>query len=92
MKCEFWMTGRFTVSFPTWGEIYEGYTRLEDAVNRVSECWDEGSGMTADIVDAETGEVLLHFEDEERDPDDWDEDPWDEMGYNPYTGGYDWDC
>lgn len=27
----------------------------------------------------------------EDDPEEWD-DPWDEVGYDPYMGGYSWDC
>lgn len=47
-----------------------------------------------DIVDKETGEVVYssYIDDEDEDPDDYYDDDVDETGYNPYIGGYDFDC
>lgn len=46
---------------------------------------------TVDIVDANTGEVIATLDTDEYDEED-DYDPFDEMGFNPYLGDYDYDC
>lgn len=89
MKCEFWMTGDFGVFNFVEQEIAR-FTKMDDAVDFIQENWVEGDGQTADVVDMTTGEILLHFEDE-GEPVEWDDD-YDETGYNPYMGCYDWDC
>ena len=89
MKCEFWMTGDFGVFNFVEQEIVR-FTKMDDAVDFIQENWIEGDGQTADVVDMTTGEILLHFEDEDE-PVEWDDD-YDETGYNPYMGCYDWDC
>lgn len=55
------------------------------------------AGVTADLVDGSTGEVLESnddfFDDEEVSDEELEEgfDPL-EMGFNPYEGCYDYDC
>ena len=76
----------------------EGYT-LKEAVDFISSNMENGfSVVSADIVDAETGEIVAIVEREETDEldDDWYADEWrddyDECGFNPYMGCYDFDC
>jgi hypothetical protein len=85
------MTGKFKV-YLTGVVRATTFNKLDDAVTAIQNIWIENMGMTADVVDATTGEILLHFEDEI--PEDaWeDDDPYLEWGYNPYEGDYDWDC
>lgn len=91
MKIEFWMTGKFAVSANDMGETMPIFSELEKAVDYVQESWVEGDEMVVDIIDMTTGEILLHFEDEEENHYD-DEPDYDECGYNPYMGCYDFDC
>lgn len=89
MKCEFWMSGEFMVC--NQGEDVTTFKVLDEAVDYVQENWVEGNGDEVDIIDATTGEILLHFTD---DVDYQDDEPdFDlELGFNPYIGDYDWDC
>ena len=70
----------------------EGYN-LKEAMDFIAQNMENGfSLLFADIVDTETGEIVAIIE---RDDDDYPEDYrdyYDEMGYNPYLGGYDFDC
>ena len=53
----------------------------------------EITGLTVCLYDSETGEVVADNEEEEDFEEDFDFDEADlEVGYNPYMGGYDWDC
>ena len=90
MKCEFWMTGTFGVAFNDGTDVYHVYSKMDDAVDFIQNIWEDDRGMTADVVDMTTGEILLHFEDEDPDPEVDDCDF--EMGFNPYLGLFDWDC
>ena len=89
MKCEFWMSGEFMVC--NQGEDVATFKVLDEAVDYVQENWVEGNGDEVDVIDATTGEILLHFTD---DVDFQDDEPdFDlELGFNPYIGDYDWDC
>lgn len=75
----------------------EGYT-LKEAADFISSNMEHGfSIVSADIVDAETGEVVAILKREEGDElddeyDDYYEPDYDECGYNPYMGCYDFDC
>lgn len=71
----------------------EGYT-LKEAADFISSNMENGfSVVSADIVDAETGEIVAIIEREETDElDDYYEPDYDECGYNPYMGCYDFDC
>lgn len=89
MKCEFWMSGEFMVCNQS--EDVATFKVLDEAVDYVQESWVEGNGDEVDVIDATTGEILLHFTD---DVDFQDDEPdFDlELGFNPYIGDYDWDC
>lgn len=89
MKCEFRMSGEFMVC--NQGEDVATFKVLDEAVDYVQENWVEGNGDEVDVIDATTGEILLHFTD---DVDFQDDEPdFDlELGFNPYIGDYDWDC
>lgn len=92
MKCEFWATGNFVVLDGKSGNYRDDsphFSNLQDAVDYIEENWIEGDGCDADIVSGDTGEILLHFEDE-TDYDDWSDDV-DESFYNPYMGCDDFD-
>lgn len=89
MKCEFWMSGEFMVC--NQGKDVATFKVLDEAVDYVQENWVEGNGDEVDVIDATTGEILLHFTDDVNFQDD--EPDFDlELGFNPYIGDYDWDC
>ena len=72
----------------------EGYT-LKEAADFISENMENGfSVISADIVDFETGEIVASLEREEPEEEDWYDyrDDYDEIGFNPYMGCYDFDC
>ena len=49
--------------------------------------------MSADIVDMNTGEVVAILEQESPEEEWYDyRDEYDECGFNPYMGCYDFDC
>lgn len=90
MKCEFLMTGNFGVSDPE-GVCWHPFHKLDDAVDFIADRWADGNGDTADVIDMDTGEILLHFCDEESLPlEDWDCDY--EIGFDPYMGCFSDDC
>lgn len=89
MKCEFWMTGTFGVCDHE-EDVYHVFSHMEDAVDFVQEIWVDGCGFEIDVIDMTTGEILLHFEDDDPNPEPDDCDF--EMGFNPYLGTFDWDC
>lgn len=71
----------------------EGYT-LKEAADFISTNMENGfSVISADIVDAETGEVVAIITREDEDvEEDYYEPDYDECGFNPYMGCYDYDC
>ncbi len=77
----------------------EGYS-LKEAADWISENMENSlSIVSADIIDAETGEIVATIEKDEEDfiedyepPYTWIEKDYDEMGFNPYIGCYDFDC
>lgn len=90
MKVEFWMTGSFGI-FSNGNDDCHTFEKLDDAVDYVQGIWIEGAGWSVDIVDMTTGEILIHFEDEDEPVEEYDDCDY-EMGYNPYMGCFDWDC
>lgn len=91
MKAEFWMTGTFGI-YSNGNDDCHTFDTLDDAINYVQRIWVEDAGWSVDIVDMTTGEILVHFEDDEDDYPDYEDDSYLEVGYNPYMGDYDWDC
>lgn len=97
--------GKFYVGFNyvdgtelTYGETKEPIG-LKDAMDLIESKMHEDLTMTdAFLCDAETGEVVATLERENEDfaDEDWYADEWrddyDEVGYNPYMGCYDFDC
>ena len=104
MTINFENYGKFFVTFYYDDETHhtydgqgEGYT-LKEAADFISENLENScSIVSADIVDFETGEVVAILEQEEEEL-DWyadeyrDDYDYDEVGFNPYMGCYDFDC
>lgn len=96
MKVTFYATGNYDVYWN--GRFAANFVAMEDAVNYIDGRWNEGNNDTATICSGETGEVFMEFKDDEVDeyyPDDYYEDyepDYDECGFNPYMGCYDFDC
>lgn len=44
------------------------------------------------VTNAKTGECICEVRDEDKEEKDDIYDPFDEMGFNPYLGDYDYDC
>lgn len=88
MKVTFHRTGSFCVTFN--GYETEIFKSLDEAVSYISDNFHEGEIETWEIVDLDTDEVIMTFEDE-KDSSDWEPDV-DETGFNPYLGDYDFDC
>jgi len=65
---------------------------LKEAFDLVESKMYDGVIESADIVDANTGEVVAICHEEEESSDDEWFDSFDECGYNPYMGCYDFDC
>lgn len=55
-------------------------------------CVDDETIFNAKIINLDTGEVLYDVQDEKENPIDVLEGCFDEIGYNPYIGCYDFDC
>ena len=101
MTINFENYGKFFVTFYYDDETHdsydgngEGYT-LKEAADFISENIENGfSVISADIVDFETGEIIASLEKEEPEEEDWYDyrDEYDECGFNPYMGCYDFDC
>ena len=76
----------------------EGYTLKESADFISTNIENSLSIVSADIIDAKTGEIVAIIERDEEDSYDQEEewydyrDNYDEIGYNPYMGCYDFDC
>lgn len=90
MKVELWQGGHFTVCNGADGKNYDGFVELGQALEWVEEHWVEGDGCDVDIIDSDTGEILVHCTDDEDPYDEWDDDV-DELFYNPYMGCDDFD-
>lgn len=84
-----------TTDYYTGGDMNEGYT-LKEAADFIAENLSHSlSIVSADITDALTGEVVAILEPEEADlSEEWYDyrDDYDEVGFNPYMGCYDFDC
>lgn len=96
------------VHFPTIGAfmlIATGYDKkleythehcpLDDMFERAQNLLEKDGFCTVDILDARTGEVIATITTDENDEDDDDcrcYNPYEEMGFNPYLGDYDYDC
>ena len=97
--------GKFYVGFNyvdgtelTYGETKEPIG-LKDAMDLIeSKMREDLTIIDAFLCDAETGEVVATLERENEDfaDEDWYADEWrddyDEVGFNPYMGCYDFDC
>lgn len=80
----------------------EGYTLKEGADFISANIEDSLSIVSADIIDAETGEIVAIIEKEDEDSCDYEEEPYFghdwrddeflEFGYDPYMGCYSDDC
>lgn len=55
-------------------------------------CVDDETIFNAKIIDLDTGEVLYDVQDEKSYAEIEREGMYDEIGYNPYMGCYDFDC
>ena len=55
-------------------------------------CVDDETIFNAKIIDLDTGEVLYDVQDENSYAEAEREGMYDETGYNPYMGCYDFDC
>lgn len=88
MKVTFHRTGYFYVTFN--GYEKKMFKSLDEAVSYISDNFIEGNTETWEIIDLDTDEVIMTFEDEENSSDY--EDDVDETGFNPYIGDYDFDC
>lgn len=55
-------------------------------------CVDDETIFNAKIIDLDTGEVLYDVQDEKSYAEMEREGMYDEIGYNPYMGCYDFDC
>ena len=102
MTINFENYGKFFISFTyddSTTDYYEangeGYT-LKEAADFISANMEASlSIVSADIIDAETGELVAIIEKDEEDAqEEWYDyrDDYDECGYNPYMGCYDFDC
>lgn len=70
---------------------------LDMALARAQRFIEEEDFLSVDVVDANTGELIATLcAGEDRFTEDLLDDvicnPYEEMGYNPYLGCYDWDC
>lgn len=88
MKITFHRTGYFYVTFN--GYEKKLFKSLDEAVGYICDNFVEGNTETWEIIDLDTDEVIMTFEDEE-DSSDYEDDV-DETGFNPYLGDYDFDC
>lgn len=102
MTINFEHYGKFFISFTyddNTTDYYEGggegYTLKESADFISTNIENSLSIVSADIIDAETGEIVATIEKDEEDfTEEWYDyrDDYDECGYNPYMGCYDFDC
>lgn len=68
-------------------EVVDTYEEAKEAFDHATEAMHE-VGDYVEIYDLETDCVVESFE---NGTDEWD-DTYDECGFNPYTGCYDYDC
>lgn len=94
-----------TVNFENYGEFLINLTfandnthcpektyTLKKAFDLIEQKMYDGIVEYADIIDATTGEVVAICKEEEESS-DYDYEPdYDECGFNPYMGCYDFDC
>lgn len=89
MKITFHRTGYFYVNFN--GCEIKMFKSLDEAVSYISDNFNEGNTVTWEIVDLDTDEVIMTFEDEDPSEDnDWNYN--EDMGFDPYLGCYSDDC
>lgn len=88
MKVTFYRTGYFYVTFN--GHDEKMFKSLDEAINYISDNFTEGNTEIWKIIDLDTDEVIMTFEDEEIFSSL--KDDIDETDFNPYTGCYDFDC
>ena len=89
MKITFFQTGKFAVYHN--GEEINTFAELDTAAEFVQAAFEDGYGDAFDIIDANTGEVLITFEDEDPSEDnDWGYN--EDMGFDPYLGCYTDEC
>jgi hypothetical protein len=96
-----------TVNFEHYGRFYLSLNYIDAMVTYVeprslkdcmdlieSEMSEDLTILSADVCDAETGEVvaIVTRDNEDFIDEDWREPDYDECGYNPYMGCYDFDC
>lgn len=93
-----------TATDNTSGVIYrtnfeDRYIDLEEALEKASELFEFNGCDHADIINAETGELLAVCEDfiaPKDEPNEEEEERFseymDEIGFDPYSGDYTWDC
>lgn len=77
--------------------IYDAPTTFEDINAALAYCEEEidvrQQAISAVIWDTNTGEIYATCGEDKEDFEDWDIDEADlEIGFNPYMGGYDYDC
>lgn len=68
-------------------EVFDTYEEAKEAFDHATEAMHE-VGDYVEIYDLETDCVVESFE---NGTDEWD-DTYDECGFNPYMGCYDYDC
>ena len=72
------------------------YIDLEEALEKAQEFFEFDGCDHADIINAETGELLAvcdeFIEADDIEEDEEFEDYMDEVGFDPYEGCYTWDC
>lgn len=89
MKITFHRTGYFYVTFN--GYEKKMFKSLDEAVNYISDNFTEGNTETWEIIDLDTDEVIMTFEDEDPSEDnDWGYN--EDMGFDPYMGCYTDEC
>lgn len=100
MTINFENYGKFDISFfydDNTTDLYDGngkgYT-LKEAADFISTNIENSlSIVSADIIDTETGEIVATVTREDEDiEEDYYEPDYDECGFNPYMGCYDYDC
>ena len=89
MKITFHRTGYFYVFFNSCEK--KMFKSLDEAVNYISDNFTEGNTETWEIIDLDTDEVIMTFEDEDPSEDnDWGYN--EDMGFDPYLGCYTDEC
>ena len=88
MKITFHLKGDFAVYIND--DILINTDDLDYAAEFAMEHWVEGHGDICTIVDNNTREPIITFEDEDNDSEDWGYN--EDMGFDPYLGCYTDEC